>query len=119
MLIQSRKLLLIGQLAAKSGISIKTIRYYEAIGLLRLSRRTKGGFRQFSPESIHHLVLIKYAQNSGFNLEEIREFLKVYDRGKFSYEEIKQKVKNMISIIDSRIEQLRLLQAELSSLLSG
>ena len=119
MLTQDKKLLLIGQVTALSGIPIRTIRYYEGLGLLKSSGRTEGGFRQFSSEVLSRLAFIKRAQNLGLSLEEIGEILKVYDEGKPPCGEIKEKLEDKLLEIDRQIEQLLTLQTELKGLLSG
>ncbi len=75
MLTQEKKLLLIGQVTDISGIPIRTIRYYESLGLIKSSRRTEGGFRQFSLDVLTRLAFIKRAQNLGLSLEEIGNIL--------------------------------------------
>lgn len=119
MLTQDNKLLLIGQVTALSGVPIRTIRYYEALGLLKSSGRTEGGFRQFSPDVITRLAFIKRAQNLGLSLEEIGEILKVYDQGNLPCGEIKHKLEDKLLEIDRQIEQLLTLRSELKGLLSG
>lgn len=119
MLTQDQKLLLIGQVTALSGIPIRTIRYYESLGLLKTSGRTEGGFRQFSPEVLTRLAFIKRAQNLGLSLEEIGELLNVYDQGNPPCHEIKEKLEDKLLEIDHQIEQLLTLRTELGGLLSG
>ena len=119
MLTQDKKLLLIGQVTALSGIPIRTIRYYEDLGLLKSSGRTEGGFRQFSPEVITRLLFIKRAQSLGLSLEEIGEILKVYDQGNLPCGELKEKLEDKLIEIDRQIEQLLTLRSELKGLLSG
>lgn len=119
MLTHDKKLLLIGQVTALSGIPIRTIRYYEGLGLLRSSGRTEGGFRQFSSEVITRLLFIKRAQNLGLSLEEIGEILNVYDQGKMPCGELKEKLEEKLLEIDRQIEQLLTLETELKGLLSG
>lgn len=96
MLTQDKKLLLIGQVTALSGIPIRTIRYYEGLGLLRSSGRTEGGFRQFSSEVLTRLLFIKRAQSLGLSLEEIEEILLVYDQGKLPCGESKEKLEEKL-----------------------
>ncbi|MBW4622319.1 MAG: heavy metal-responsive transcriptional regulator [Cyanosarcina radialis HA8281-LM2] len=119
MLAQKQKPLLIGQVAEQSGIPIGTIRYYEALGLLKSSGRTGGGFRQFSPQILTRLEFIKRAQSLGLSLEEIREILQVYDLGKPPCGEIKEKLEGKLLEIDCQIQQLLTLRAELQELLLG
>ena len=119
MLTQDKKLLLIGQVTALSGIPIRTIRYYESLGLLRSSGRTEGGFRQFSADVLARLSFIKRAQSLGLSLQEIGEFLLVYDQGNPPCDEIQEKLENKILEIDRQIEQLLTLKSELRGLLSS
>ncbi|ARV61540.1 heavy metal-responsive transcriptional regulator [Nostocales cyanobacterium HT-58-2] len=119
MLIQDKKLLLIGQVTALSGVPIRTIRYYESLHLIQSLGRTEGGFRQFSSDVLTRLSFIKRAQSLGLSLQEIGEILSVYDGGKPACDEIQQKLKDKISEIDKQIEQLLTLRSELRGLLSG
>jgi len=118
-LIQDHKPLLIGQVTALSGVPIRTIRYYESIGLLKSSGRTEGGFRQFSSDVLKRLSFIKRAQTLGLSLQEIGEIFQVYDGGKPACNEIQQKLKDKISEIDRQIEQFLTLRGELRELLLG
>ena len=61
----------IGLIAKESGVPIKTIRYYEELGLLKASSRTEGGFRLFDPDVFARLHFIKRAQSLGLSLLEI------------------------------------------------
>lgn len=119
MLTQDKKRLFIGQVAEQSGIPIRTIRYYEALGLLKSSGRSEGGFRQFLPDVFTRLAFIKRAQNLGLSLEEIGEILQVYDQGKPPCCEIQQKLEDKLKEIDHQVEQLLTLRTELQELLSG
>ncbi|MBW4617252.1 MAG: heavy metal-responsive transcriptional regulator [Desmonostoc vinosum HA7617-LM4] len=119
MLTQKQKLLLIGQVTNMSGVPIRTIRYYESLGLLKSSGRTEGGFRQFSVDVLTRLSFIKRAQNLGLSLEEIRDILQVYDQGQPPCGEIKEKLAEKVSQIDDQIAQLLTLRSEIGDLLSG
>ncbi|MBH8551231.1 heavy metal-responsive transcriptional regulator [Nostocaceae cyanobacterium CENA357] len=119
MLIQNEKLLLIGQVTDLSGIPIRTIRYYETLGLIQSSGRTEGGFRQFSFDVITRLAFIKRAQHLGLSLEEIGEILQVYDQGQPPCGDIKEKLEEKLSQIDYQINQLLTLRSEIGELLSG
>jgi len=119
MLVQDSQLLLIGQIAAQSGIPIKTIRYYEELGLLKSLGRTEGGYRQFSSKVLTRLAFIKRAQNLGLSLQEIREILQVYDQGELPCGEVKEQLEGKLQEIDRQLEQLMTLRAELRGLLLG
>ncbi|BAY78522.1 heavy metal-responsive transcriptional regulator [Nostoc sp. DSM 114161] len=119
MLAQDNKLLLIGQVTNLSKISIRTIRYYESLGLIKSSRRTGGGFRQFSSDVLTRLAFIKRAQNFGLSLEEIRDILQIYDQGQVPCGEIQEKLEEKLLQIDRQIDQLLTLRSEIKGLLSG
>lgn len=64
----------IEQVAARTGLTKRTLRYYEEIGLLAPPTRTEGGYRLYSEQDIQHLELIKRLRDLlGFSLAEIRE----------------------------------------------
>ncbi|MGB7445336.1 MAG: heavy metal-responsive transcriptional regulator [Coleofasciculaceae cyanobacterium] len=116
MLATEQKLLLIGKVEAQSGVPIKTIRYYEQLGLIQASGRTKGGFRLFSQDILHRLSFIKRSQSLGFSLQEIGQILQIHDQGELPCRTVKQKIQTKVREIDKRIEQLQILKTELLSL---
>lgn len=65
----------IGVVAARSGISASAIRYYEKKGLLGVPVRTSGR-RVYDSEVLHHLVILRFAKETGFTLPEIRLLLR-------------------------------------------
>ncbi|WP_414584354.1 heavy metal-responsive transcriptional regulator [Scytonema sp. PCC 10023] len=109
----------IGVVAKESGVPIKTIRYYEELGLLKASGRTEGGFRLFHSDVFARLNFIKRAQSLGLTLSEIKEFLNVHDQGDLPCEHIKVKLQDKLVDIDKQIRQLIILKQELEGLLSG
>ncbi|MEM9923654.1 MAG: heavy metal-responsive transcriptional regulator [Cyanobacteria bacterium P01_D01_bin.50] len=110
--------LLIGKVEKLSGVPIRTIRYYESIGLIKSAGRTEGGFRQFYQDILTRLSFIKRAQSLGLSLQEIGNILKVYDAGKSPCDEIQQKLEDKISEIEKQIEDLQKLQGNLMVVLS-
>ena len=70
----------IGETAEATGLSLRTIRFYEEVGLVVPSERTTGGFRLYSDDDIERLALIKQMKPLDFTLEEMRELLGVRDR---------------------------------------
>ncbi|WP_370642696.1 MULTISPECIES: MerR family transcriptional regulator [unclassified Nesterenkonia] len=63
----------IGELADRTGLSLRTIRHYGDVGLLPASGRTEGGFRLYSEADQQRLMRIKYLKPLGFSLEELSE----------------------------------------------
>jgi DNA-binding transcriptional MerR regulator len=113
------KTMRIGEVARVSGLPIKTIRYYDELGLLKISGRTEGGYRLFDPDVLGRLRFIKRAQSLGLSLMEIKEFLAVYDQGNLPCDHIREKLEDKLLEIEQQIQQLQILKQELGGLLSG
>jgi MerR family copper efflux transcriptional regulator len=69
------ELMQIGQVAERTGLSLRTIRFYEENGLVIPSARSEGGFRLYSEDEVARLEVIKRMKPLGFTLEETRELL--------------------------------------------
>ena len=69
----------IGEVAERTGLSLRTIRYYEEVGLVTPSSRTSGGFRLYSDLDVSRLLLIKRMKPLDLSLEEMREVLGILD----------------------------------------
>jgi MerR family transcriptional regulator, repressor of the yfmOP operon len=71
----------IGEAAARVGVSSRTLRYYEELGLLTPSGRTPGGARRYTDDDIARLEHIRELQElMGFNLDEILAVMRIEDR---------------------------------------
>jgi len=70
----------IGLLAARAGVSVRTLRYYEQRGLLRAAARRPSGYRRFEPRTIDAVSWIQHAQRLGFHLGEMRALLDDIDQ---------------------------------------
>jgi len=71
----SERMLQIGEVAERVGLSLRTVRYYEEMGLLTPEKRTDGGFRLFTEEHVERLALIKQMKPLGFSVQEMRDLL--------------------------------------------
>ena len=67
----------IGELAERTGLSLRTLRHYDDIGLLTPSARTAGGFRLYTAEDESRLLLIRRMKPLGYSLESMGELLDV------------------------------------------
>lgn len=65
----------IGELAERTGLSLRTIRHYDDVGLLPATARTDGGFRVYSEADCDRLMVIKQMKPLGFSLEEMAGIL--------------------------------------------
>jgi DNA-binding transcriptional MerR regulator len=69
----------IGEVADRIGLSLRTIRYYEEVGLAVPSARSDGGFRLYVEDDVERLRVIMQMKPLGFSLEEMRELLALLD----------------------------------------
>lgn len=69
----------IGEVAEQTSLSLRTIRYYEEMGLVTPSARTTGGFRLYTESDVARLRLIRRMKPLEFTLEEMRDVLGVLD----------------------------------------
>jgi MerR family transcriptional regulator, copper efflux regulator len=107
----------IGELSVRSQVPIKTIRYYEEIGLLLAPDRTEGHFRLFSPDTVPRLLFIKRLQLLGLSLQEVKECLTVFDRGELPCADVRTKLEKHIQTIDTQIQTMTALREQLSATL--
>ncbi|MGB8360697.1 MAG: heavy metal-responsive transcriptional regulator [Acidimicrobiia bacterium] len=71
----------IGQLARRTGISTKAIRYYEELGVLPEPERAPNGYRVYDPAAADRITFIQDAQSAGLSLMEIQAILELRDAG--------------------------------------
>jgi MerR family copper efflux transcriptional regulator len=70
--------ILIGELAKRTGCSVRVLRHYEQCGLL-VSTRSGNGYRQFDEAAVEHVMRIRVLLRNGFNLDEIRPVATMLD----------------------------------------
>lgn len=70
----------IGEVAEQTGLSLRTIRHYEEVGLVPPSGRSTGGFRLYIAADVERLQVVKRMKPLGFSLEEMRDLLEILDR---------------------------------------
>lgn len=103
----------IGKLAKRLGITTRTIRYYEEIGLMGPSERLGGGTRTYSSDDILRLKFILKLKELGISLKEMQELAENYDINQQNFHTITPK---LIEILDLHISKVDEKIANLSSL---
>ncbi len=69
----------IGEVAEITGLSIRTLRHYDELGLVVPSGHTAGGFRLYTDADVQRLLLVRRMKPLGFSLERMRQFLRATD----------------------------------------
>ncbi|WP_327434627.1 heavy metal-responsive transcriptional regulator [Streptomyces sp. NBC_01236] len=105
-----------GELAAVSGLTAKTIRFYEQAGLLPQPPRTRGGYRDYPPQAAHRLAFIREAQAAGLTLAEIRSVLDVRDSGEAPCVHVAALITQHLADIERRMAELRATRTALRTL---
>jgi redox-sensitive transcriptional activator SoxR len=104
----------VGEVAARAGVNVETLRYYERRGLLPAPDREPSGHRRYNEETLRFLRAIKEAQALGFTLSEIAEVLKTVRRSGAPSEAIRVRMAAKIDEIDGRIAGLRRMRDDLA-----
>ena len=107
----------IGELADRTGVTAKTIRYYEQVGVLRPPERTGGGYRDYGEDVVGRLEFVRSSQAVGLTLAEIRGVLEVRDGGTPPCTHVVELLQRRIDDVSRRIEALREVQQSLALLL--
>ena len=105
----------IGEVSRRIGLSVDTIRFYEKQALLPILERTKGGYRAYSPPDIERLQFIGRAQNLGFSLKEIREFLLIEGSPETSCSHVQDLIAAKIALVRDKLTELQHLESRLSA----
>ncbi|MFO7573502.1 MAG: MerR family transcriptional regulator [Gaiellaceae bacterium] len=70
----------IGEVAERVGLSLRTVRYYEEMGLVTPSARSDGGFRLYSEDDVQRLFVVKRMKPLGLSLDEMAKLLEALER---------------------------------------
>jgi len=106
----------ISELARQSGVSAKTIRYYESVGLLAAPARDTNNYRDYHPAALERLRFIVSARSLGFAVAAIRALLVARDAGAAPCERVLDALDAQLSTLDRRIADLVALREDLRHL---
>lgn len=105
----------IGQAARETGLSVKMIRHYDGIGLLRPSARSEARYRLYSGDDLHRLRFIRRARRLGFSIPQVADLLALWREQRPS-REVKQLATAHIDELDQRIRELQAMRDTLNTL---
>lgn len=107
----------IGAAARQSGVSAKTIRYYESVGLIAPADRTAGGYRVYDRRDVETLRFVQQARSLGFSVEEVGSLLALWQDRQRSSAEVKALARRRVEEIDRKIAELTEMRATLTHLM--
>ena len=96
----------IGEIAKATGLTTKTIRYYELNRLLEEPERTESGYRIYGPEDVERLEFVKKAKRLGLSLEEIRDVLQLHAQRQAP-------CVHVLALLDRKLDQLNDIMREM------
>ena len=88
----------VGEIAERLGVSPRTIKYYEELGLIQPETRSQGGFRLYGKEEVQQLERILRLKSIGYSLAAIRELLATRDAAREA---------DKITVISNTMERLK------------
>jgi MerR family copper efflux transcriptional regulator len=107
----------IGQLAERAGVSTKTIRYYEDIGVLPEPDRAANGYRNYTTTTADRLAFIQDAQTAGLSLLEIQMILELRDSGQSTCGHVIGSLEAHLEEVDRQMEDLQRTRKRLSEII--
>jgi DNA-binding transcriptional MerR regulator len=99
-----------------SGLSAKTIRYYESIGILPSPRRTSNGYRDYSEKDLERAQFVAGIRSLDLSLDEIAEILAMRDRREAPCRTLLDRIEQKADQIEERIRALRQMEIDLRQL---
>jgi len=96
----------ISDVAKKTGLTSKAIRFYEEKGLVTAPIRTDNGYRSYNPKHIEELTLLRQARQVGFNLDECRELVALFNDPARHSADVKARTLQKVADIEKHITEL-------------
>jgi Cu(I)-responsive transcriptional regulator len=107
----------IGEVAGKSGVPAKTIRYYEDVGLIPPARRTESGYRNYDDRDLATLRFVQRARSLGFSVKDVGALLALWQDNARASAEVKALAADHVSEIDRKLVELQSMRRTLVDLM--
>ena len=108
----------IGEAAKKSGLSVKTVRYYDEINLIKPIKNKATNYRHYTTADLAKLQFIGKARRFNFSIKECKELLSLYENQNRSSKEVRNLTLTKIAEIDVKLTELENLREQLSHLVN-
>ena len=108
----------IGEAAKKSGLSVKTVRYYDEINLIKPIKNRATNYRHYTTADLAKLQFIGKARRFNFSIKECKELLSLYENQNRSSKEVRNLTLTKIAEIDVKLTELENLREQLSHLVN-
>ena len=101
-----KSIVTIGEAALRSGLSAKTIRFYEQAGIIKPAARGINRYRGYSESNVRTLRFIRCARGLGFSLKDVASLLKLYSDKRRASRDVKQLALRHVAELDQRLSEL-------------
>ena len=112
------QLLTRGAIAARTGVNIETVRYYERIALLPAPPRSTGGHRMYDQVLLRRLNFIRRCRELGFTLDEVRSLLQLVDGGGYTCGEVEALTTAHLGEVRRKLADLKRLEKVLREMVA-
>lgn len=108
----------IGELAAQAGVTTKTVRHYEALGLLPKAVRTEANYRLYGEADLHTLRFIRRARSLGFGMDEIAQLLALWQDRHRASADVRRIAQAHVADLDRRLAEMAAMKRALETLVA-
>ncbi|GDX06069.1 Cu(I)-responsive transcriptional regulator [Buttiauxella sp. A111] len=106
----------ISDVAKKTGLTSKAIRFYEEKGLVTVPNRGENGYRTYTQKHLDELTLLRQARQVGFNLEECGELVNLFNDPARHSADVKARTLQKVADIEKHISELQAMRQQLLAL---
>lgn len=103
------RLLKIGQLAARSGLTARNLRFYADAGVFGELPRSPKGYRLFPPEALQWVRILKASQAAGFTLDEVQDLLRALRQDSAPCAHVREALGGKLSALETKLAEIQLL----------
>ncbi len=106
----------ISDVAKKTGLTSKAIRFYEEKGLVTAPGRSGNGYRTYTQKHLDELTLLRQARQVGFNLDECRDLVGLFNNPARHSADVKTRTLQKVAEIEKHIDELQTMRQQLLTL---